>query len=606
MSLKTKILLVFLAILTVSIGVTSLFHFFSARQTHLQEIFNKLESTAEAKKLRMQGIISKRKEQIVLLQIREQLRENFHQFLQIKDPATQEDLTASLVAVRDNIDSFKELHLVSMQGRVEASSSARYVGADFSRRESFQHALAGELCVHEFFYDQENALNIHLSGLLTVNGQHIGVMVVQAGAGDILSIINDYTGLGETGETTLARRVNGKVFYLTPTRFFPEPGDTLVRPDDPQRAMSLALAGEEKLQPGVIDYRGEQVVASPRFLPEVRWGLTTKIDRKEVMAPIWEALLRTLLLALVMVAAVAIVAHYFSRNLVRPIVSLGESSKDIANGNLDKRIAYKGRNEVGQLAENFNLMADKLVETNQVLERKIQELDRNNESLNQFAYVVSHDLKSPLHSIRALTGLLRESLTTCDDPDIQKVLILMEDRARHMEKLITGILKYSMSGITREEQEVVNLEELIKEVVQYLQVPSHIHITLEPLPIVLIERILILQVFQNLIGNAIKYMDKPQGWVTVESRKEEGFILFLVRDNGRGIEKRNLEKVFDLFNKTHDLPGIDSSGLGLSIVKKIVESKGGRAWVESVAGLGSAFYFTLPENTVLEDLKKLV
>lgn len=109
---------------------------------------------------------------------------------------------------------------------------------------------------------------------------------------------------------------------------------------------------------------------------------------------------------------------------------------------------------------------------------------------------------------------------------------------------------------------------------------------------------MILQVFQNLIGNAIKFMDKPAGKVEVGYQETGGFFTFFVRDNGRGIESKNLEKVFDIFNKTHQLPGLDSSGLGLSIAKRIVESKGGTIWVRSEAGGGSTFFFTLPMDSV--------
>jgi signal transduction histidine kinase len=598
MLLRTQIILIFLSILIIAIGMASLFHYRTAREARLQEVYNHMESISEANKLRLKGIIRKRQEQIAMLQIREQLRENLSRYLRTRDKASLLAMTTTLETTRDRIASFKELHLVSMQGKVEASSSPQYVGSDFSGRESFRHALDGEVCMHEFFYDENKSLSIHISGLLALEGENIGVIVVQTDAEDILSIINDYTGLGETGETTLARRVDDMVVYLTPTRFFPLPGDTLILPDDPERAMSLALAGEEKLQPEVLDYRGERVVASPRYLPEIGWGLTTKVDRKEAMAPITGLLRRTFLLALVLVVAVSVAAHFFAKRLVRPIVSLGEASREIANGDLEKRISYSGRNEVGQLASSFNLMADKLVETNKALERKVQELDRINESLNRFAHVVSHDLKSPLHSISALIGFLQESLRAYNEPDVHKMLGMAEAKVEHMQGLIAGILDYSMSGITGEKKEPVDLNGLVEEIIPHLDVPSHIQLTIEPLPVVKIERVMMLQVLQNLLGNAIKYMDKPLGWVVLGYSKEDNYFKFYVRDNGRGIERRNFDKVFDIFNKTHELTGVDSSGLGLSIAKRIVESKGGRIWVESVVGTGSTFFFTLPVDVV--------
>lgn len=599
MSLRKQIFLIFIAITITTIVVVSFFHYRTARLARLDEVYNHMESLSEAKKLRMQGIIRKREEQIIMMQIREQLRENFQKFQQAQSPERQLALTRTLESTRDKIPSFLEIHLLAMDGVVAVSSSPVYKGEDFSRRESFQHALSGELCLHDFAYDEHDKLVIHMAGLLTLNGENIGVLIVKSDAEDVISVINDYTGLGETGETTIAKNLQGKVFFLTPTRFHQTPGDSLIVEKGLAEAMSNALVGNEVLLPNATDYRNEQVVASARFLSATQWGLVTKIDRKEALAPVRTLLYNTLILVLFLASVVTVMAHFFSRRLIRPVVWLRETTREIAAGNLEKRIQYSSRNEVGQLALNFNLMADKLVETNKVLERKLEELDRINDSLNRFAYVVSHDLKSPLHSINGLIDLLQESLAEHEDPEVRKMLTMAEGKAKHMLDLIAGILQYSMSGVIEEAREPVPIKMLVEDVIQQMEVPAHIRIEVDELPVVLIERVLILQVFQNLINNAIKYMDKPIGLIRIGSEAEGTEIRFYVQDNGRGIEARNFEKVFDIFNKTQRIPGIDSSGIGLSIVKKIVESKGGRIWVESEIGAGSTFFFTMPLEDVV-------
>jgi signal transduction histidine kinase len=594
MSLRKQIFLIFIAITIATIVVVSFFHYRTARLARLEEVYNHMESLSEAKKLRMQGIIRKRQEQIVMMQIREQLRENFHSFQQTKSPDRQLHLTRTLEATRDKIPSFLEIHLLTMDGTVAVSSSPGYKGVDLSHRESFRHAAKGELCLHDFAYDEHDRLVIHMAGLLTLHGENIGVLIIKSDADDIISIINDYTGLGETGETIIAKRLQGRILFLTPTRFHQAPGDSLIVEKGQAEPMANALAGKEALLPSAVDYRNEQVVASTRFLGTTQWGLVTKIDRKEALAPVRSLLYNTLILVLLLASVVTVMAHFFSRRLIRPVVWLSETTREIAAGNLEKRIQYSSRNEVGQLAMNFNLMADKLVETNKVLERKLEELDRINDSLNRFAHVVSHDLKSPLHSINGLIALLQETLAEHENPEVPKMLTMAEGKAKHMLDLIAGILHYSMAGVIEETREPVPVKSLVEDVIQQLEVPAHIRIEVEELPVVLIERVLILQVFQNLINNAIKYMDKPIGLIRIGSVKESVDNRFYVQDNGRGIEARNHEKVFDIFNKTQRIPGIDSSGIGLSIVKKIVESKGGRIWVESEIGAGSTFFFTLP------------
>ena len=174
---------------------------------------------------------------------------------------------------------------------------------------------------------------------------------------------------------------------------------------------------------------------------------------------------------------------------------------------------------------------------------------------------------------------------------------MLGSRVDRMQNLIDGVLQYSRIGRTEQGTAPVDLGRIVPEIIANLGVPEHILIQIEPdLPTIEGDVTRITQVFQNLLSNAIKYMDKPQGNITVGCVEEDGFWKFSVRDNGPGIEERHFERIFKLFQTLAPRDSQESTGVGLTIAKKIVEMYGGKIWVESEVGKGSTFFFTLPRR----------
>jgi len=164
-----------------------------------------------------------------------------------------------------------------------------------------------------------------------------------------------------------------------------------------------------------------------------------------------------------------------------------------------------------------------------------------------------------------------------------------------MNALIDGILQYSRVGNVKEEKIEVNLNSLVKNVIDLLSPSENIEIIIEDnLPTVFFEITRIEQIFQNLLNNAIKYMDKPHGNIYIGCNKEGNYWKFSVADNGPGIEEKYFGKIFQIFQTLKPRDEVESTGIGLSIVKKIAEMYGGKVWVESKIGYGSTFFFTLP------------
>jgi len=238
-----------------------------------------------------------------------------------------------------------------------------------------------------------------------------------------------------------------------------------------------------------------------------------------------------------------------------------------------------------------------LEELNKDLESAIQELNRSNKELKDFAHVIAHDLKAPLRAIGTLADWISTDYSNKFDEHGKKQIKLLIDRVKRMSELIDGILRYSEIGRVTHKKEKVNLNTLITETIVQITPPENIEIIIEnKLPFVICEKTHLMQIFQNLLSNAVKYMDKSQGRVRIGCVEEDDFWKFNVADNGPGIAEEYFEKIFQIFQTLSPRDGFESTGIGLAVAKKIVESYGGQIWVESKLGEGSTFFFTLPKQ----------
>ena len=228
--------------------------------------------------------------------------------------------------------------------------------------------------------------------------------------------------------------------------------------------------------------------------------------------------------------------------------------------------------------------------------RLLHEIRRSNEELTNFAYVVSHDLKAPLRGIAVLADWLSVDYADKFDEAGKQQMQLLINRVRRMSGLIDGILQYSRVGRVKEAQVEIDLNRLVHDVIDLLAPPPHIKVKVDTeLPSIVSEPIRIQQIFQNLLSNAIKYMDKPCGRVHVRCDSEHDYWRFSVSDNGAGIEERHFQRIFQLFQTLAPRDRVESTGVGLAIIKKIVEMYGGTVSVSSMPGEGSSFSFTLPK-----------
>ncbi len=244
---------------------------------------------------------------------------------------------------------------------------------------------------------------------------------------------------------------------------------------------------------------------------------------------------------------------------------------------------------------------EEILRLNAELEERVlqrtSELEAAIQELKDFAHIVSHDLKAPLRNINQLSHWLVEDYGQSFDAEGQKLIALLIGTANHMDNLINGILEYSRIGRVRNAPEEIDLNLLVAQIIRTLSVPAQITITVtSSLPKVIADRTRLTQVFQNLLENAIKFMNKTNGLVAVTYDDTPYLWQFCVEDNGPGIAPNYHEKIFQLFQTLGANPDRKSTGIGLSLVKKIIEFYGGRVWIESEVGRGSKFLFTLPKS----------
>ncbi|OGF06437.1 MAG: hypothetical protein A2509_06015 [Candidatus Edwardsbacteria bacterium RIFOXYD12_FULL_50_11] len=273
---------------------------------------------------------------------------------------------------------------------------------------------------------------------------------------------------------------------------------------------------------------------------------------------------------------------------------------------IDHRIIRKSTGEVRNVHEKCEHIRDetgRLIRTtamvHDITERKQvdDELERSNQSLEQFAYVASHDLQEPLRVMSNYSQLLEKRYKGKLDADADDFIGFIVNAASRMQKLISDLLEYSRIGRKENPLTEVDSNELVDKAIKNLSgsiKSAGATVTHGNLPVVNVPANSFMQLFQNLIGNAVKFHGQEPPRITISAEKQDIEWKFGVHDNGIGIEPQYQDRILQIFQRLHSLHEYPGTGIGLAICKKIVENRGGRIWVESQAGQGATFYFTVP------------
>ena len=307
-------------------------------------------------------------------------------------------------------------------------------------------------------------------------------------------------------------------------------------------------------------------------------------------------------LALVIAVALGFTL-YLRRSVLRPVRTVAEATGRLAAGDLSTRVPDQREDELGELARGFNSMADSLERGRSELERSNAELTRSNSELEQFASVTSHDLQAPLTTISMYAELLERRRGAnsgsagnggAGELDLVEGIRGATQQARG---LIRDLLEYSRAGRGQLTLERVPADRIVANALDALAgaiEEAHAQVTVGELPVISADRANLCRVFQNLIGNAVKFTGDRTPRVSVEAEREGESWHFFVRDNGIGMDPEHAERIFEPFQRLHGEDDYPGTGIGLAVCERIIDQHGGLIWVTSTPGDGSVFHFTLP------------
>jgi signal transduction histidine kinase len=296
----------------------------------------------------------------------------------------------------------------------------------------------------------------------------------------------------------------------------------------------------------------------------------------------------TISLTVISIILALISSTYFISTISRRISRMVRFAEQVSGGKFTQ-LEEKSRDEFNGLTEALNQMSAKL-------DFNISQLTKQNKELDQFAYVVSHDLKAPLRGISNLISWVEEDHANEITANISKSLALIKIRARRLENLINGLLEYAKAGKIKKGIQMTDVQQLLREFGDLLVPPDFQFVIMGMMPVFETEKLMLEQVFSNLISNAVKYGGGEQKLIEISCRDLNDQYEFSVKDYGPGIEPSYFEKIFVIFQTLQERDAFESTGVGLAIVKKIIEEHKGHVRVESGAGKGATFIFTWPKR----------
>lgn len=624
MSIRLKLIIIFLAIALIPIAFVSLLTFHNYVNSIESAKYLDMRRLAEFKVERIETYFNGLKKYMEITENLYNIKKNLPVIIRTAGKRDKKEFIEAKNVLDSQLKNMEktlvlnDIMMADSKGRIVYSSNQEHFSKEYLgtmaeiQQKAFEEGRKG-IYFSDIYRDKR--YNNRLSMLVTapafdLNHVFTGVIAYDVDMSPVYKLIQDVSELGNTGEVLIGKKMGGRIVYLNPLRH--DPDSALKRHiligENSGLPIQEAALGRKGF--GIsVDYRGKKVIASWQYIPSLEWGLVAKIDEEEAFADIRNLRNLVFLIFFIVLIVSCIMALSFAQSLSVPIMRLAKGAEIIGTGNLEFRVGTNQKDEIGQLSRAFDKMTGDLKKITasrdaldaEILERgKVEaELRALNRELEAFTYSVSHDLRSPLRAIDGFARILTEEYKDKFDDEGKRQFKIISDNIKRMGELIDDLLELSRLGRKEITCSSINLKEILDSVINDIKPREEerkVDFFIKDIPEAAADRVLIKQVFINLLSNALKFTStKKNAIIEIGGTEEQHRNVYYVRDNGVGFDMQYANKLFGIFQRLHGQEEFEGTGIGLAIVKRIISKHGGEVWAEGKVNDGAAFYFSLPK-----------
>lgn len=386
MKLSTKLFIIILEITIIPLLIVGYVFYFNIKQQITQNVFSKLDAIAQIQKDRIQENIDDKINLLDLSVSKLGLLALLDSYNNNPTKDLQKNLEDDITQTNASSDVIEQVSIANPAGVIVASTEPGLTGSNISKEDYFKKGIK-QNDVSFIFRDAATGKPArYLVGPLVLRGKTIGIIILNTDTTALTSLVNDYTGLGSTGETLLAKKdVNGDALFLTPIRFDKNAALTRVVSKNETNVPSVhAVNGEEKMFDNAVDYRGVKVFASTRYIPSIGWGIVVKIDQQEALAPLAKEQILNLLIFFSVILLIIIISYSISYSITNPIKKLASLTKKVAEGDLSQSVKIVSKDEVGVLSKSFNDMIIAVKKSRESIDKKVAEQTKDIQEKQKF------------------------------------------------------------------------------------------------------------------------------------------------------------------------------------------------------------------------------